>query len=371
MLDISHENSLPLHVQLLDDLRHKIITGVIPPHKRLPSEWELVKSLGISRATVQRAWQAAEQEGLIYRVAGKGTFVSEPRVQNNTQLAFGLIVPDFRGSSAPRTLSGAERVLRQRGYSVQVASTEYSLEQENRILRQMVDDGVCGCILWGVKGPNEGRYLAQIVGKFPVVLIDRTLDGLSFPCVSSNSYAGGMQAMRHLIELGHERIAFLARPHTHLWTVSERLRSYNDAMEAAGYEALPPILVGDEKELSSFNAYLTSDDQLLQPLVDVLQSADRPTAIFAVNDWMAIRALRAAKYAGLHVPDDLSLVGFDNLDIVDYLTPPLTTIAQNAELMGAEAARRLLALTDGEPSEAVLTLLPTRLIVRQSTGRMG
>lgn len=81
---------------------------------------------------------------------------------------------------------------------------------------------------------------------------------------------------------------------------------------------------------------------------------------------MAIRVLRAAKTAGLRVPEDLSLVGFDNLDVVDYLTPPLTTIAQNAELMGAEAARRLLALLDGESPEDVLTLLPTRLIVRQS-----
>jgi DNA-binding LacI/PurR family transcriptional regulator len=176
--------------------------------------------------------------------------------------------------------------------------------------------------------------------------------------------------MNHLLDLGHKRIAFLARPHIRLWTISERLRAYQDAMRGAGFDPLPPILIGDEKELSSFNAYLTSDDQTLEPLTELLRTKDRPTAIFAANDWMAIRALRAAKYAGLRVPDDLSLVGFDNVDIVDYLTPPLTTIAQNAELMGAEAARRLLALTEGEPSEDVLTLLPTRLIVRQSTARL-
>jgi GntR family transcriptional regulator of arabinose operon len=369
-LDISRENSLPLHIQLLDDLRHKIITGIIQPHERLPSEWELVTSLGISRATVQRAWQAAEGEGLIYRVPGKGTFAAEPSLPNTTQMAFGLIVPDFRGSSAPRTLSGAERVLRQRGYSVRVASTEYSIDEENRVLRQMVDDGVCGCILWGVKGSSGGRYLSQIVGKFPVVLIDRTLEGLRLPCVTSNNYAGGMQVMKHLLDLGHKRIVFLARPHIPLWTISERLRAYQDAMRGAGFDPLPPILIGDEKELSSFNAYLTSDDQTLESLTDLLRTKQRPTAIFAANDWMAIRALRAAKYAGLRVPDDLSLVGFDNVDIVDYLTPPLTTIAQNAELMGAEAARRLLALTEGEPSEDVLTLLPTRLILRQSTARL-
>jgi GntR family transcriptional regulator, arabinose operon transcriptional repressor len=365
--DISRQNSLPLHIQLLDDLRHKVIMRVLLPHERLPGEWELVTTLGISRATVQRAWQAAEQEGLIYRVPGKGTFVKEQRLQSVAQMAFGLVVPDFRGSSASRTLSGAERVLRQRGYSVRLASTEYSIEEENRVLQQMVEDGVCGCILWGVRGPSSGRYLSKMAGTFPIVLIDRTLDGLRLPCVTSNSYAGGMQAMRHLIDLGHRRIVFLARPHLELWTVSERLRAYQDALRAAECDPLPLILIGDEKELSSFNAYLTDDDQTLDPLVRCLRQTNRPTAIFAVNDWMAIRALRAARYAGLRVPEDLSLVGFDNLDIVDYLTPPLTTIAQNAELMGAEAARRLLALSEGEASEDVLTLLPTRLIVRQST----
>lgn len=365
--ELSRESSLPLHLQLLDDLRQQIITGVLKAHERLPSEWELVSTLGISRATVQRAWQAAQQEALIYRVPGKGTFVGERRAKTATQSVVALIVPDFRGSTSPRTLSGAERVLRKQGYSVRVASTEYSEDEEDRILQQMVKDSICGCILWAVKGSPQTRYISKLGGEMPIVLIDRPMPGLKLPCVTSNNYVGAMQAMQHLIDFGHRRIAFVARPHMELWTVSERARAYQDAMRATGKEPLPPVLIGDEKELSSFNAYLNSDDHSLKPLVDLLSQPKRPTAIFAVNDWMAIRVLRAAKYAGLRVPEDLSLVGFDNLDVVDYLTPPLTTIAQNVELMGAEAARRLLTLLDGESSEDVLTLLPTRLIVRQST----
>jgi GntR family transcriptional regulator of arabinose operon len=366
-LEISHDNSLPLHIQLLHDLRHKIMNGILKPHERLPSEWELVESLNISRATIQRAWQAAEQEGLIYRVPGKGTFVSEPSEKTVTKMVFGLVVPDFRGSTAARTLHGAERILKQRGYSIRVASTEYSLDEENRVLREMVDEGLCGCILWAFKGSGTERYLAEIDPTFPIVLLDRPIEGIRLPCVTSNNYAGGMQAMTHLLELGHRKIAFLARPNIELWTVSERLRAYQDAMQSIGETPLEPLLIGDEKELSSFNAYQTSDDQSLAPLIEYLRQLDRPSAIFAVNDWMAIRALRAAKIAGLRVPEDLSLVGFDNLDIADYLTPALTTIAQNPELMGVEAARRLLAYADGEPLEDVVTLLPTRLIVRQST----
>jgi DNA-binding LacI/PurR family transcriptional regulator len=102
-------------------------------------------------------------------------------------------------------------------------------------------------------------------------------------------------------------------------------------------------------------------------LIEMLVRPDRPTAIFACNDWMAIRAIRAAHSAGLRLPEELSLVGFDNLDVSEYLSPPLTTVAQNTDLLGSEAARRLLALIEGESMSDVLTLVPTQLIIRRST----
>ncbi len=366
-INIAKDSSLPLHMQLLDELRHKIRSGLIKAHERLPGEWEIVSALDISRATIQRAWQAAEDEGLIYRIPGKGTFVAEPRPESVVRTAVGLVTPDFRGTFAGQMLSGAERVLRQQGYYVQLACSEYSIAEENRVLWQMREDGVCGWIVWGMKSDGEQRLLASLAQSMPVVLIDRPVDDLKLPCVTSNNYSGGLQAMQHLIDLGHRRIAFLARPHLNLWTVAERYRAYQDALRAAGLEPQPPILVGDENELSSYNAYLVGDEQQLEPLLSRLHQPDRPTAIFAVNDWMAMRALRAAQIASLRVPNDLSLVGFDNLDVTDYLSPPLTSIAQNSELMGSEAARRLMALIEGEIPQDVLTLLPTTLVKRKST----
>lgn len=366
--EISKESSLPLHLQLLEELRHKVLTGIFQPHERLPSEWELVERLKISRATIQRAWQTAEEEGLIYRLPGKGTFIAAPRPATTVRTAVGLISPDFRGTFAANTVRGAERILRARGFHLQVASTDYRIEEENRVLRKMREDGVSGFMIWAVKGEDSQRLLATLAETVPVVLIDRPVGSLKLPCVTSNHYAGAMQAMEHLIGLGHRRIVFLARPHLDLWTVRERYRAYQDAMRGHEIEPLPPVLIGTEYELSSYDAYTTSDDNTLQPLIDLLRSKDRPTAIFAVNDWMAMRALRAASIAEVQVPRQLSLVGFDNLDVVNYLSPPLTTIAQNADLMGAEAARRLLALIDGEKATEVLTLLPTELIVRGSTG---
>lgn len=370
VFEIVRDSSLPLHMQLLDELRHKVMTGVLKPDERLPGEWELSNELNISRATVQKAWQTAEEEGLIYRIPGKGTFVAQPSAPAGARNTVGMIVPDFRGTFAVHLLSGIERVLRRQGYSVHVAGTEYSLQEETRLLQQMRLDGVSGCIMWAMHSTSTNPLLTTTGDAMPIVLIDRPVRGTRLPCVTSNNYSGGRQAMEHLIAQGHRNISFLARPHLELWTVSERLRAYRDVLSEAGIPVRPPILIGNENELSSYDAYVTADEGTLTPLVELLRQPDRPTAIFAVNDWMAMRALRAAHLADVRIPEDVSIVGFDNLDVSEYLSPPLTTVAQNTEMMGREAARRLLALLDGEPLEETMTLLPTELVVRQSTSRL-
>ena len=365
--NVSHSSSLPLHLQLLDELRHKVKSGLIKPHDRLPGEWELVQTLNISRATIQRAWQAAQDEGLIYRVAGKGTFVAEPPSTNARDLV-GFFLPEYRGTFAVQMLNGAERALRERGFRVQIASTDRSITEENRLLNLLTDEGAVGCILVPARASATGRVLASTDFKLPLVLMDRPVNGVVLPCVCSNNYEGGLQAMEHLLELGHRRIIFFARPHLDLWSVSERYRAYQDAMIRHRAEPQPPFLVGGNGEMSSYEAYLfQQDDTEIHPLIDLLKSPQRPTAIFAVNDWMALKAQRAITLAGLRNPEDVSLMGFDDLDIAQYQTPPLTTIAQNSSLMGAEAARRLITRIEGEENESILTLVPTRLVARKST----
>jgi GntR family transcriptional regulator, arabinose operon transcriptional repressor len=364
--NISRSSSLPLHLQLLDELRHQIKSGQLKPHDRLPGEWELVEALEISRATIQRAWQAAQDEGLIYRVTGKGTFVAAPQPFNVREV-IGFFIPEYRGTFAVQMLNGAERVLRQHSYRVQFASTDRSIEEENRLLRLLMDDGALGCILVPSQGKITGRLLTSPEFNLPVVLMDRPMNGIILPCVTSNNYEGGLQAMEHLIGLGHRRIIFFARPHLNLWTVSERYRAYRDMMHRHDSQPEPPLLVGGSGEMSSYEAYLENNDAEIQPLVELLKSTRRPTAIFAVNDWMALKVQRAIMLAGLRNPHDVSVVGFDDLDIAQYQSPPLTTVAQNSALMGAEAARRLITRLEGAENEGILTLVPTRLVVRGST----
>ncbi len=364
---ISKDSPLPLHVQLLDELRHKIVTGQLKPHQMLPGEWELVEALHISRATLQRAWQSAMAEGLIYRIVGKGTFVAERTKPRSGLSTVAFMIPEYRDTFAMNLLNGAEQVLRKQGYHLLFASTDRNLDEENRLLADFARQHVRGIILVPVRSAQTNRTLTSGEIDIPVVLMDRPVNGVVLPCVSSNNYAGGLQAMNHLIALGHRRILFVARPHMNLWSVSERYRAYQDALHLQGLEAAPPFLIGGDAEMSSYEAYAMADHAEIAPLIEQLKAKTRPTAIFAVNDWMAIRVQQAIAAAGLRNPQDVSVIGFDDLDIAQYQSPPLTTIAQNAHLMGVEAARRLITLMEGDVHREILTLLPTRLVERSST----
>lgn len=366
LFQISRSSPISIQEQLLDALRQAIMDGELQPHDQLPGELQLVEQLGVSRVTVQRAWQAAEGEGLIYKVMGKGTFVAEPRPAAVTATV-GFLIPEFRGTFHSYLLAGAENVMREAGYRLHFAQTGRDIDAENQLLREMCEDEHAGVLLWPAMGDLEGRFLVDPDCALPIVLMDRPLPGSGLPCVASRNYAGALEAMHHLLALGHQQIAFVSRPHLTLWPVAERLRAYQDAMRNAGLQPAPPLLVGPGDEMSTYHAETQAYTEDIAFLAQRLRQPDRPTAIFAMNDLMALQVLAAANQANLRVPDDLSLVGFDNLDMMAHVDPPLTTVEQTPGRIGVAAASLLLLLMTGQRLATDLSLLPTRLIVRRST----
>lgn len=371
---LTRDSSLPLHRQLLNELRHAILSGELQPHDQLPGEIELVEQLGVSRATIRRAWQAALEEELIYRVTGKGTYIAAAQPARMSRQVVGFLIPGFHSPFDSYLLIGAESVLRAQGYGLLFACTERNVDEENRIVREMCRDAVAGILLWPALGNSKQRALTDPHCNIPAVLMDRPIPGLPLPCVSSNNHRGGLQAMRHLLELGHTQIAFLSSPHLDLWTIAERFRAYEDAMRSAGLAPREPIIIDSRDELNSYaeyGSYLAAYRDEIEAVARLLAQPDRPTAIFAMNDLMAFIIIRAAALAGLNVPRDLSIAGFDNLALAEHIDPPLTTVAQDPLSIGSEAARRLLALIQGEPAQDILTLLPTHLVMRASTAPIG
>jgi LacI family transcriptional regulator len=185
----------------------------------------------------------------------------------------------------------------------------------------------------------------------PLVPLDRRV-----PCVAAEHEAGALEAMQHLLGLGHRRIAAITGPPG--WLATEaRLRSYYTALAAAGIPPDPELLVTSDYEFAPGVAAAAT-------LLDV---PEPPTAIFAFNDAIAIGAIRAAHQLGLAVPQDLSIVGFDDIKSAAMVTPALTTIRQPLGEMGHAAVSLVLRLLEREPLETVQLELATRLVVRDST----
>ena len=193
--------------------------------------------------------------------------------------------------------------------------------------------------------------------QLPVVVVDLVgLPMVDAPTIGATNWAGGLSATEHLLGLGHRRIGFIAGPRR-LLCGRARLDGYRAALEAAGLSVDDSLIwPGDFHHESGFKGGTA-----------LLDLPDRPTAIFAANDQMALGAYEAVRRHGLHVPDQVSVVGFDDLREVRWSSPPLTTVRQPLSEMGGLAARTLLRLAAGETLESPRLELATTLIVRDST----
>ncbi|MHA7279486.1 LacI family DNA-binding transcriptional regulator [Arthrobacter sp. MDT2-2] len=190
----------------------------------------------------------------------------------------------------------------------------------------------------------------------PVVVVDPAgVPDLEVPTIGATNWTGAVTATEHLIQQNHRRIGFVAgRPG--LWCSRARLDGYRAGLDAAGIEYDPSLVLGGDFDYASGFAAGR----------DLLSRADRPTAIFAASDQMALGVYEAARQQGLRVPDDVSVIGFDDLPEAGWASPPLTTVRQPLSEMGTLAARTLVRLIRGEPVESPRIELSTRLVTRAS-----
>jgi GntR family transcriptional regulator of arabinose operon len=361
-------------MQLLNQLRHLILSGEWVPGSRIPSETTLQYQLNISRSTIRQALSNAEAEGLIERVPGKGTFVAQMPVNGGApSRLIGYVTVDFlSGDFQYQLLSGAERAAKAKGYRLLFCNSNNKVNEEDELLDQLLKDRVGGILIWPVFHHDPSRKLFQLARQelLPVVLIDRTFTGLAFDCATSKNYAAGYAATEHLIKLGHRRIIFLSHSFMQLPPVSERLRGYHAAMQDAQLTPLEPCLLRMDHEMgtrSALAAYREAVGPEIEQIARCLDQANRPTAIFAVNDLIALLTMQAAKLVGLRIPEELSVVGFDDMDLVAHLEVPLTTVAQDTFAIGKRAAELLIERIEGYNGPPRQETIPTQLKVRAST----
>lgn len=325
-----------------------------------PTIADVAAQAGVSIATVSKvinnrygvaATTAAKVRDVIAEMGYESSLVAQS-LRSRTTNVIAVLVTDIEPFSA-ELLKGAAKALRETPYELIVYvggghKAEPEPGWERRSLSRLSGTLADGVIL---VTPTLVDYDTDA----PIVAVDPHTGASQVPSIVADNLAGAVAATNHLTALGHRRIGFLGgRPD--LESARLREQGYRTAMASAAV----PV----DEALVRSGAYRAESS--IEPARQMLSGPGRPTAIFAANDLSAIETMHVARNLGLRVPEDLSVVGFDNIPESALCDPPLTTVDQSIHAMGAEAIRMLVSMIDGTEVPRHLTL-PTRLVVRQST----
>jgi len=322
---------------------------------------DVARLAGVSVPTVSkvvngRSEVGAETRAHVEKVIHEHGY-RRPRRQSKGATALELVFHELTGVYPVEIMKGVERVAGEHDLGVVVTQTRGSRASGRGWLAGVLTRAPVGVIAVSAdlspqeRSPLSARGIPLVVVDPPGVLDD------DIPSVGATNWLGGLTATRHLIERGHRRIAAITGPASVL-SSRARLDGYRTALETAGLAVDPALIREGTFEVGDGAAQAAG----------LLRLAEPPTAVFAFSDGMAVGVYHAAAAAGLRVPDDLSVVGFDDYLIDRWLAPPLTTVHQPLAGMGAAAARIMLGLARGERPEATRLELATRLVVRSSTG---
>ena len=330
----------PKHEALSDWIRDRILAGTFPIGSRLPSENELAQRFGLSRQTVRQAISTLVRENLLERRQGSGTYVSRAALDNRpVTLNIGVITTYLDSYIFPGVIRGIDRVLSLNGYHMQLGITYNKTRNENQVLSSLLESGVDGLIVEPTKSalpnPNQKLYREIASSRIPLLFLNGYYAGMDFPYVAMNDYESGKMATRYLLRRGHRKIFGIFKSddvqgHFRYSGYVNQMRDADTAFED-----------------SWVMWYVTEDlDTLFAPKDDerLLSRIGDSTGVICYNDEIACKLLEVFARNHIKVPEQISIVSFDNSDLAGLGHPGLTSIDYPAGEIGAEAARRLLAI---------------------------
>lgn len=329
----------PKYIELAEWIKKRIESRELLPGDKLNSENELSEMFALSRQTVRHAIGVLEDEGVVSRIRGSGTYINDNRrsvLENKTRIA---VVTTYVDSYIfPRTIQGIENGLFENGFSVQIAFTNNQLERERTILNDIISrDDVAGLIIEatksGLPNPNLPLYRTLMKRGIPIVFINSFYPQLMLPHVTLNDRLSAEAAANYLLEAGHRRIGALLKfddGQGHL-----RYQGYVDAMRRAGLSAGDNGVVWvdtyGEQHLEDYKI------QILKGFMDC-------TAVFCYNDKIAFGLVKLLEEEGIRVPEDISLISIDDSQLAQLADVKLTSVHHPTDRLGARAAENLIAL---------------------------
>lgn len=271
----------------------------------------------------------------------------------------GIIVPSNTNQFFPIVVKGIDSVLRKKGYTIYLCDSDNSEDEEIRYVKSLLSRVVDGIIVIDPQTSNmKNGFYERISKEVPLVCINGYNDGIDCNFILNNEETGAVEAMEYLISLGHRKIAFVRGEKSYSYDLKERV--YNEVLDKHGYGEYKKII-----NVGYGNKYNTVD-ATMEAIQQVLNNYNPPTAFFACNDIMALGVLNACKRSGLNIPEDISVVGFDNIIASNLTEPKITTVDQNMYALGESAAQMLLKHINKNTNKSERIVLNTKLIIRDS-----
>lgn len=378
-LSLSNGGDQPLHRQLSSFLVEAIRSGQVPEGDMLPSEHTMCRELGISRVTVRRAVDDLVEQGFVARQAGRGMVVlgREPQPEKSKRVAevaaqpsrlISLIVANALGSFMSLVIQGVDEILREHGYRVTISVSDDDFDREREAIRSAVEQGVDGILLFSV-GPRDGvnpncyEYLRVQEQGLPLLLLDRYFPDLPLGYVVGDNRRNMRELTEQLLDHGHTQIGLLYSDLS-ITSVRDRYQGFVDAMMVCQHKPAAIIEAGgrhtglDDVQLgiAAIERFLESGESL-------------PHAIVATSSYLGIGAQRVLRAAGYEVPDDVAIIGYEDVPEAAALDVPLTVFDVPVAELGRVAAQRMIDVIEKRiKAYDVRVELPGRLIARSSCG---
>lgn len=370
MSQFMNATNQPLYLQIQAMLKQKIEQGELKPGDQIPTEADLVEQFNVSRVTIKNALKMLVEDGLIYRIAGKGSFVSDghanaPVLQSSPNLELGwkigLLLPLNSDEFVIKLLQGIEQECRDRNV---LLSIRFAVEQpeERSGIRAFLQAGMDGLIIFPVDGEAYSDAILQLKNDgFPFVLVDRYLPGIKTNAVYSDNYHGGYIGTEYLIQKGHKKIGILSGTKSKTASSEDRFSGYLDAAKAAGLKIEPSHWLTRLDELC-----FSGPDATKQAVKDWMDSQPDLTAIFAFSNGMALIVASIAAERGLAIPEDLAILSFDCPPLRDLHGYFFSRIEQQEIHIGMQAVRLLLDAIAGQ-ADLQQIVVPVKLVEGRST----
>ncbi|MFF2446355.1 GntR family transcriptional regulator [Neobacillus sp. NPDC058068] len=363
------------HSMVKEKIKEWITSGVVKPGDKIYSENELVKMFNVSRHTVRLAVGDLVHEGWLHREQGAGTFCSnrliESKVQNKKTAAnsknIGVITTYISDYIFPFIIRGLESYLADQGYSLTLAATNNDIEKEKQCLQNMLSRNIDGLIVEPTKSsnfnPNVNYYLELEQKNIPYLMINQYYPQLHPPYIIVNDEQGGFIATDHLIKLGHEKIVGIFK--TDDLQGVYRMQGFIRSFRENNIPFFPEMIL----------TYSTEDKEGLQEKVKnfLLASKNKPSGIICYNDQLALLVLNVLRDLKIRVPEDISIVGYDDSYLAEASEVKLTSIKHPKIDMGIAAAKWIIAAIENrneEDAHPKSIVYEPELVIRNSTSSL-